>query len=277
MARLFGRKARITVGTLVVDLGTLDFAFQVEAGTSSTPNKATVKLWNLSPNNRLYLSSLTAIPTKIEAGYIDTYGTIFEGFLRTVTHSRSDGDILTEVSAGDGEAAYRNGRCNIQVPAGASVEDVAKQLVQAMGLGLGNVQQAFADLRLISGGKTFGTGRAIHGNAAREFAALCRSCGAEWSCQRGQVQVLATRGTASGIQPKQAITLKEGTGLVGSPTVNSTGLVVAKSLLIPSIVPGYIVVVEGEFVKGQCVVQTAKYSGDTRGDEWYVEVEGKNY
>lgn len=277
MTTLFGRQARITVSTLVINLDELAFSFSVEASTASTPNKASIKVYNLSPNNRLFLSSLTAIPVRIEAGYKDAFGVIFEGTLRTVVHSREDGDILTEISAGDGEAAYRASRCNIQVPPGASVSDVAKQLVQAMGLGLGNVPAAFADLQLISGGKVYPTGRAIHGNAAREFSALCKACGAEWSSQRQQVQVLTRRGKGQGIQPKQAITLKAGTGLVGAPTINSTGLVQCKSLLIPTIAPGVIIVVEGEFVKGQCVVQSVKYNGSTYSDEWYCEIEAKNY
>jgi hypothetical protein len=271
VAKLFDRYAELVVGTSQFKLPGLAFSFSVEKNADPSPNKASVKIRNLAPNSRLLLSSLSKVPVKLDVGYQQTHGVIFEGNLRSVETTRDGADIITEIRSGDGEDAYREARVNLAIPKGAKVDTVAKQLIAAMGLGLGNVPDAFKNLSLINS-RNHPPG-VLNGNAAREFTALCRSVGASWSIQNKAVQVLP-KGKAL---PLPAIKLTKDSGLVGAPSISSDGTVKAKSLLNPAITPGQIVAIGAEFIQGQFVVRKASYSGDTHGTEWYVELEGKRY
>lgn len=273
MAKLWGRFGEVTVGTAKYALPGLAWSFSVERTLAPSPNKASVKLYNLSPNSRLLLQSYGKVPVRLDVGYQDLHGVIFEGYLRSVESKRDGADIVTEIRSGDGEDAYRAARVNFAIPKGASVDTVAKQIVSAMGLDPKNVAASLANLSLING-RNFSSGGVVHGNAARELTALCKSLGATWSIQSGAVQILK-KGTAL---PQPAIKLSEATGLIGAPSISTDGQVKCQALIQPAIVPGCKIVVEAEFIQGQFIVQKATYTGATNEETpWYVDIEGKRY
>ena len=118
-------------------------------------------------------------------------------------------------------------------------------------------------------------GAAVAGKTVNVLNKLTRSAGLEWSIQDGTLQILGAGKSLAGT----AILLKEGTGLVGSPSIDHTGKnagqVLVKTLMIPDLFPGRKLRIEALDLKGDYRVEKAKYSGATRGNEWYISIEAR--
>jgi hypothetical protein len=98
--------------------------------------------------------------------------------------------------------------------------------------------------------------------------------GYSWSIQDGKFQLLGPEETLG----DQAFLLTTATGLVGIPEAGEDGLVKARSLLQPEILPGKLVELQAESldaVNGAYRVEKATFIGDTWGNDWYVDIEGK--
>jgi len=103
---------------------------------------------------------------------------------------------------------------------------------------------------------------------------VCASYGLEWSVQDGALQILE-RGTA--IDGKTVVKLTPETGLKGSPSVDSKGVLQFECLLNPLLKPGCVVVVESMFVRGGFRLTDVKHEGDTSGGDWKTTAHGKVY
>ena len=60
----------------------LDVAFEVEKSTEATPNKATIKIWNLAPLHRQQLEGVGGLTVVLGAGYVDLTSDLFSGDVR---------------------------------------------------------------------------------------------------------------------------------------------------------------------------------------------------
>ena len=65
---LFGRAYRVTVGTLRIS-APLRVAFEIERTTRPTPNKASVRLYNLTRDHQAQVQDAADAQLVIEAGY----------------------------------------------------------------------------------------------------------------------------------------------------------------------------------------------------------------
>ena len=102
---------------------------------------------------------------------------------------------------------------------------------------------------------------------------LAQSAGLEWSIQNGNLQLLG-RGAALAAK---AIVLRADTGLIGVPSIDSEGVVRARSLIVPDLFPGRKVEILSQAVRGFFAIEKATYTGDTTAgaQEWYVDIEAK--
>jgi hypothetical protein len=289
---LFDRRFSLTVGTLEVS----DFKchFRIEKTLKPEPNKALVEIWNLHPEHRALLGELAPgkkirvghkkgktapklmgrVPVRLEAGYTGP-GTdlIYLGDLRTVDTEISGADWITSISSGDGERAYRTSRINQTFQPKTPVSVALKKVVAALGLGQGNLNQILPTLSLQGGSKLLVGGLVMSGPAVRALTDLCRSADVEWSIQDGVLQFQDLNTALSG----EAVYLSPDTGLIGSPSVDSAGVLKCKCLMMPQIRLGRIVVLEAAEIKGQFRVEGLVYEGDTHGDDWTIELTGRRY
>lgn len=273
--QLFGRRWRITVGTNQYE--NIDCAFQVKKTLKPEPNTCDLKLFNLNPDHRKQieqnpaLNTLQKVPVSIEAGYGDLLATIFRGELRAGQTTNDGPDVVTELSTGDGEKGIATARLNVPVGPGAQIADVMRQIASAIGVGAGNITQA-ASLLAAQGKVNFSVkGQVLKGNAADHLTDLCKSAGLEWSVQDGAVQILTLGQPLQG----KALALDSTTGLVGSPTVDSKGVLSATVLMIPGVRPGQSATFAGEYVKGTYRITQCEYEGDTLGNSWYIKIQAE--
>jgi len=268
--KLFGRKWRVTVGSLQTE--DLDVKFKVKRSLQRSPGACELEVWNLTSSHRSEIADATRPMVRVEAGYQEGMSMLFQGNERKTQHVRDGADWITKITAGDGEHAVRTARASRSFGPNAQLRDVVSYLADAMGVGTGNTNEAIASASLDQLSTVFPHGTAIHGQAATELHRILLSAGLEWSIQEGVLQILA-QGQALN---RQAVLLKPETGLVGVPAVEKANVVKAKALLIPDLVPGRLVRLESQTATGTYRIQKAEYSGDTFGEDWHVELELKS-
>ena len=282
--KLFGRKYRIQIRDIRIE-GSLRCVFKVAKHLKPDPNTVELKIYNLTEDHRKSLENIPERPAdksladlvsdltannmvRIEAGYEDGMSQIYLGEVRAA-HSIQDGsDSITEVTSGDGEKDLQTRRVSIPVGPKASVDTVMGLIVKALGCGEGNLSKVLGSIKLSGGAELFPKGGVIYGFAADELDALCKAAQLDWSIQDGKLLILDRGKALAGT----ALSLSSDTGLIGSPTVDSKGIVTAKTLLIPDLFPGRSVVFDAKSLKGGYRVEECSYSGDTHGSEWYIEI-----
>ena len=264
---LFNRRAVLQVEGR--DLSALRITFDVSKNLKGRPNKAEISVTNLSPDTRRQLSAAAEKRIVLLAGYeTETPYAVFVGTLEKVEHARAGSDWVSKITSGDG--LPRSARVSAAFGRGADLErvflDVVKQAAAQAGLGSGNASQVAKRLK----GRSVGAaGVALSGAADVALDGLLEELGLEWSVQDQQLQILE-RG-----KPRQvrAAVISPDSGLVGSPEVLEKGRVRAKSLLAPGLDPGLLVRLESRDLQGFYRVDSARYTGDARGQDWYVQME----
>lgn len=285
--KLYGRRWRVQVGELVST--DIDLTFKVTRAHAARPGTAEITLYNLTPAHRAellksqrarhWLLNAPGEPdtpgrpgtvVELAAGYAADAPMIFRGTLRRATLARPDATTWTvTITAGDGAYAIRSARVRRSYAADTDLATVFRALADAMEVGHGNLAEALQGAALGRVGSIFPEGTVVHGQAADELTALCRSAGLEWSIQDGHLLVLE-RGAAI---RRQAVVLAPDSGLVGSPERNGRRRAKAKALLIPDLVPGRIVDLQSDIVAGEFRILHAEYSGDTRAGDWYANLD----
>lgn len=282
---LYRRRARVQVGPVVTD--GLRTTFRVERTLRRTPNSVEVKVYNLSDVSRRAIEEsrrradtgatdglghpIKRVFVSLEAGYESGVHRIFHGDVRRLRSYVEAPDILTEVNGGDGEVASFTARVSRSYGRGTPVSVVLTHLAEAMGVGIGNAVEAFRGVRLRDM-SIFHDGTVISGPAAHELDMLCVGAGLEWSIQDDSLQVLPIDGALGAA----AIELTPNSGLIGAPSRDPiTRIVQGKCLITPDVRPGRRVRVKSRFIDEVIRVSRTTTSGDTHGQDWYIEFEGR--
>lgn len=268
---LFRRQVKVTVDTLqITDLA---MQFSVKRTLKPSPNTCDLKIFNLNPDHRSQIEQKKTATVQIEAGYASGTSVIFLGDLRTSLSVWQGPDCVTSLSCGDGEKAVQTSRVNKSFKKQTKTADILKAIAQALGVGQGNLNDAVAKLSASGIGDIFSQGTVLTGSAAREMTNICRSAGLSWSIQNGKLQILGARQSLAGT----AIQVTETSGLIGSPTVDNKGIVSVRSLMLPDVFPGRLMVLQSDRIKGQYRIEECEWAGDTHGTDWYLDMKGKRY
>lgn len=277
MIALFGRRCAVQVEDQAFE--DLRVSFSVLRTLRAVPAQAEVVLYNLSRDLRSRLQEAAArrpnggrgrVRVRLLAGYAETgVAQIYAGDLRELKVETQGADIAARISAGDGLSSLSTRGAARSFAAGTPLIDVLRRAVEDSGLDAGN---ALAQAREALRGRTLGDGGlALDGDPARAIDAVTRAGGLEWSVQDGQVQVLAPDRALAGV----AVLLSPSTGLVGEPTEDQRKHLKCTALLNPDIAPGRLVRVTSRDLSGNYRVQDVRYVGDTHGQPWYCEIEGR--
>jgi len=277
LAKLFGRKVSLTIGTLEIN-EEHRISFTVKKTLKPEPNTAAISVWNLNPSQRKELETPLAkgqLNVRLEAGYEDGgLSQLYLGGVRTA-QSQSDGaDIVTKVETGDGEKEIAKARINVSFGPKTPPGEVLRAIARTLGLGLGNTEKAEARLRARGLASLGLHGHVVSGSSARELTDFCRSAGLEWSVQDGKIQILDV---GKPLEDTEAILVSPSTGLIGSPSVDVEGVLEATLLLTPGLRPGVKVALDSREFKGGYRVTQCEYVGDTHDQPWYVKIHAKKY
>lgn len=270
MANLFGRQAAVTIDTLRVT--GLDMKFRIDKSLKPSPNKAKIEVFNLNPDHRAQFQRDGSIQARLEVGYDGSpLQQLFLGILRRGYSVYEPPDWRTIVTSGDGEDKHRKSRVSRSYAAGTTVEKVVTDAAEDLGVGIGNALDELAGAALRGGLSEFSAGKVIAGQASKVVRGLLRSVGKEYSIQDGALQVLPIGGALA----TTAVLLTPDTGLIGSPEPGTEGRIKARALLQPEIFPGRQIEIRSRQVSGFYRAEVCSYVGDTAGQDWYVDIEGK--
>lgn len=280
-APLFGRTWRVQVGPLVVE-EPLRVGFEIERTARSTPNSATVRLYNLGDESRSAVENAAEGLVVVEAGYRGERRQIFRGAVvraraggrgsgaaGPTTLERDGADSVLTVEAHDGGVEYQRARVARSYEPGVAVVTVLRDCAEALGLGEGNLREVEAVAALDGGQTTYPEGTVLTGQASRELSRILRSYGLRWSAQHGVVQV-TRRGAAL---QSRAVVLSPTSGLIGSPEIGTRGRATVRALLSAEVWPGRRVRVESDRLEATLVVRAVKFEGDSHAEPWYAVAE----
>lgn len=304
MTLLFGRKATVTLtprqaGNAIVVKEPIRIAFDVTKTVRSQSNKATVDLYNLAQSTRDRLHAAGDV-VKIEAGYQGLIELLYEGQVTRGSSGRSVPNFVTTLECGDGDDTFSTQTVEQNFNAGTRVRDVIKRVAGEFTKPIPDPDDAVkfgpptpskkktipsriqfrtidADLSalevdLADAGFALVLRRAfsVSGNAAEVMDKLARMWRFDWSVQDGVFQLASFGRTIVG----ESVKLTPKTGLIGSPLKTDYGVKFV-ALLIPQVRPGVLVRLESSTVTGSFRCETAHYLGDTSGENWVVEGEGR--
>lgn len=287
MTEIRRRKCSVQVNDVVVD--GLRVAFKVEKGLwRNVPNRIELKVYNLSQQTREHLDALSRqrardvpvpvgsvrprkrVYVSLDAGYDDLMNRLFQGDVRRIKSTVETPDIVTWVTAGEGEASLITARVGRSFGPGTAPEVIARYIAGQLGVELGNAGQMLRGIHL--GRMTrFTNGAVLSGSAARAMDLLCTSAGFEWSIQNNALQLTRVREAVS----DAVVVLNPQTGMIGSPTRDDTRLIRARCFIQPDVLPGRLVRIESKFITETIRVEKVVFSGDTHGPDWFIDLEGR--
>lgn len=268
MVELFSRAATLRVETM--EISGLRFAFTVERTHKKAANTAEVMIWGLSQDTRKALTKQDRVRVQLLAGYEGSESQIYAGELRVASSTRQGPDWVTKVESGDGERRVREARINKSF-ARLTFTQMLDELSASLGVGAGNAAELAAKGEFQGAIRSLTKGTLLRGQSADILDRLARSAGYEWSVQDGQLQFLEV---GKALQ-RTAVSLTPDTGLLGSPEIGENGVLTARSYLQPNIIPGRKVHVRSQQIDGFFRVLKLLHRGDTRGTEWYTDIEAQ--
>lgn len=272
---LFDRRVIITIDSLQIT--DLDCSFSVEKTLKPAPNNAEVTIFGLNPDHRAQLEQLRAkskaatkgIVCSIEAGYATGTSQIFLGDLRTVETTRSGPEWQTRLTSGDGEKGAQHGRIQLSYSAGVANDVPLRALARAMGVGEGNLSKVVSQLQHAQ----FPAGVTLSGPSYRQLVTLANGMGLQVTIQDSALQFQPIGKALAGT----AIKLTSDTGLLDSPSIDNEGILTAKTLMIPGLRVGSIIVMDSLTIKGNYIVQKATWSGSNFDGDFGIQIQAKSY
>jgi hypothetical protein len=293
---LYGRKFRVYVADQqgdAWDVSNLRCTFAIEKVALATANYAEITIYNLTNDSETTIIK-EGVRVIVEAGYdgfINTetgeqteakqYGKIFDGDVIQFLRGREDNvDYTLTLICLDGDSFLNNNIIKTTLTAGMTQRQLvdhitAKPLTPTE---IGRISPELSTQRLPRGKVFFGMPKDYLGDIARDNAA-------SFWVDDGQVYITK----ATDITAEEALVLTPQTGLIGTPQQKQDG-VSFKCLLNPSIRLMSMVKLDNTMIRqqkyqlgqipsqldqdGQYQVYKLRHVGDTRGDEWYTEVDG---
>lgn len=284
----------------------LRIRFDIKQHNEPTPSFAIIKITNQNPSDAKQLAQINAEykSVSIDAGYGDNHGVIFEGnIVRAIIGRENPTDTLTTILAADGDQGRGHAVVNKTFPPGSTPKDHFNAAIQA--LSKFGISQGFIGQSVDLSTPSYPRSVTLFGMAHEVLKRIARLKGAQVSYQQGKVHMVTPTDSNGG-----AIELNSKTGLIGMPTLQIGG-VIARSLINPQIKVNGQVHIDQSLVQGLLpglqstgeaepsgTAQLASglspsqmsqaaiaadgiyrvfkidYTGDTRGNPWYMDIEG---
>lgn len=255
----------------------LTISFSVERDLSGEANSGSITVLNLSESTRNALGK-ELDHVILRAGYQPpsgggNVGTIFQGRIRDIRHTRKGPDIETIMECGDADQALRKGVVNKTFPKGSTVREVIEEIqsqferqddkvTRGEWLGLENVPP-------------LKRAETLCGSCRRAMNTFGRSRKFYWSFQNEKLEIFPS----DEVLPGQIVEITPESGMVDTPTITDNGVIV-KALMNPAIAPGHVVAVRSQTLSmnsegGEYRVSKCTYSGDNRDGDFFVTITGE--
>lgn len=300
---LFERESSLVIGEeggKGKELSGLRFSFSIQKGSTKTPNKCTVKVYNTAPETRRMIETVGAVLI-LKAGYAQDVGarTVFTGNVTRSLTTQEGADFITELELQDGFLEFRDKKVSLSFAAGATTSQVISDIAKRFDLPMRPIDPDIAN-------KQYKNGFAFVGRVRDAMDKSCEYAGAEWSIQNREIQVIKK----GGFLRQRAYVISPSTGLIGSPAQESKTMTEkaaakegisatqagvrktterdkdgnvqeklqvlgykVKTLLLPQLEPGGYVKVKSAGIDGEFFrIEELVHTGDTHDNDWLTEL-----
>jgi hypothetical protein len=260
-----------TIGN-ALEIEGLHITFKATKHLAKEPNKAEIKIFNLSAHTRAQVEKLP-LKVVLQAGYDGVARLLFTGNLTSAFSTREGrSDIVTTLIVGDGMRAFAHARMNRSYRPPIQVKRVLDDAAKSMGLQLPREVERSIELR-----QALANGISTRGATRDVLTRLLAPYGYSWSIQNGQLQVLKDEQ----LKPGRAFVINQQTGLIGKVQKTTPEKPKKKSeikfdaLLYPELFPGAEAQIEAEFFQGRIKMTDIEATGDNRTGDWTSSVTGR--
>jgi len=290
MAKFFMREVSLVVGdpeTGGLEIKDLRFSFTIELSLVGYPNMGNIKVYNLKQSSR---NKIKEEFTKIflYAGYQGNTSLIFSGNIVNVTHEKSGPDWITTLFCGDALKSINQSTISKTLPPGATTESILDELVAGMDGVTKGVTEGLKDC--LTKKRSLLRGLVLSGNIKDWLTKLSQNCGFDYSINN---DVLETTVKGKPLNDEPVVIISQETGMIGSPELTEVGLKV-KSLLLPQLKLGRRIEIKSISSKinignlifrkvpptlgvGVYRIDKITHVGDTRENDWFSEIEARNF
>lgn len=265
-------------GTGFVVESSLQVRFQINKSSDNKRggNTATIEVYNLSPDHIRALES-EYLYCKFSAGYKETGPlVVVEGNVVESSTVKRGTDYVTQLTMGEGyndlnhvklKAMVAPGKTNLEV-----IEEIRSKCPDIS-------RGSYTGEQL---NKTTMFGYPLVGTPQQMLQDICEANRMEYNVSGGVLNISDENGLLTKNQTLAPV-VSEATGLIDVPFYTSAQGrklpkdkrrrrgVQFKALLNATYNPGYIVKIESKFITGIYRINTARFTGDFRGNDWYVE------
>ncbi len=249
-------------------------SFEIERNKTKTPNKANVKMYNLTDAT---MAKMGKRENKIiiRAGYQDEGGAsaLFYGDVTQSTISKDGINKVLEIEAMDGYKNIQAKNVSLSYAKGTKVTTVLNDVLNAMAYPVGGKKPVSSDI--------YSGGYAFIGKAQDALTQVLKKLGYKWTIQNEQIFIYQE---GQGVVT-YALRLAPDTGLLNiskleqdtDTSTKSKGKVPVcykiETLLFPQIVPGAIVKIESTLATGNMGIESVKVTADNFGGDFKIEAE----
>ena len=277
MTHYFDRLCRVVIeGTKEIDISENKIAFEVKKSGNAKENVARIKIWNLSTETRKLITASNSL-VRLFAGYQDNKGLIevAQGDITNVRNSRTETEIVTEIHVEDGNNKLLRKPISLSFEDKVTLKNILSNITEQSGF-------AFRLIGIASGAYVTG-GYAAYGDLDIVLDALALVFDIKWSVQGG---IILIRGKKP-LNDSSVMLLTAETGLILNPETTKKAsrnlqesdrplpvdVYELQSLLQPHLQVNDLIAVESQDLKGNVRINKISHTGDTRGNNWYSNIE----
>lgn len=273
----FDRLCRVIIeGQKEIDINDNRISFEITKSTNPRENIGRVEIWNLSTETRKQITAASSL-VRVFAGYANYKGLIEigQGDITNAQHKRNQTDIVTQIYMEDGYIPMRKHVISLSISGHVQLPEILDKLNKESSIGF-KYSGIDKSAGLEGGYSAIGSLDLI----LNELGVIFHF---RWSVQGGRILV-------QGNQPEnsaEVMLLSPETGLILNPTsVKKISVRLAKSeeplpvdtyaiqaLLQPHLGIGDIIAVESQDLNGSFKIEKISHTGDTRGNNWYSNIE----
>ena len=256
VANRYLRDIRVTIGGDVA-VQELFQRFKIRKESTGTPAEGVIDIYNLSEENETRIKE-RGKPITLEAGYADSgLEHLFSGTIRRVERQRLDLDRVTRIHVGGELSVQPADDTSPRAVFIKSYEDevtartIVADAIQTLGLAVGSLDAIPGDAVEVD--------FKYNGDARIFLTQFLRPYGLHWYIENGEVKLSKYRKPVD--DRPAGVTVSEGTGMIGTPTITDDGVRI-KTLLDPRLSLGSTVNVQSDVLGSE--------GGELHGSTWKV-------
>lgn len=239
-----------------IEIKELRISFNVKKSRTAEQNEAEIKIYNLSKTSQAKIKD-EGSNVELYAGYEDDIGLIFKGDTREIFHKREGADVITTITAGDGDNALTSSTVNVTLKGELTLKAYIEQLVNRLeNIKLGRV----VGIDDLVGNRTATT---FAGHVRDELDRLALKYDFNYTIENHTIDIVRNR-SHTGLSE----VVSAETGMLETAVLRENGYIEVKTLLNNNFKCNDLFRLESEFVKRDFRIESVDFVGDTHSTQW---------